>query len=114
MKEPTDPMMPCLRVPCPCYDESDLAAFFPPYEECRYNRPLWGGVQDVLSDEFMSSFASIRVSTLPRFQRCIYWHGSTRTTVAYLSEAEASSCRATLTDFMDANQNNCMVINDYR
>ena len=109
-KAETDPPMPCLRVPCPCYDEADLAAFFPPYQECRYN---WLGVQDLLSDG-PSYFASIRLSPIPRLQRCIFRHGLNVTFVDGLSEFEAAGCRSTLTGFMDANLDQCLAVNDYR
>jgi hypothetical protein len=109
IKEPTDPSMPCLRVPCPCYDEEDLAAFVPPYAECRYN---WRGVQDLLSDG--PEWASIRIDSRPFFQRCIYRFAGRTTFFWGLSQTEADSCREVLTGFMDANQYQCTVVNDYR
>jgi hypothetical protein len=42
----SDPPMPCLKNPCPCYDEADLERFNPPYNECRYDRPFAGSSID--------------------------------------------------------------------
>jgi len=104
--------MPCIKIPCPCFDEADLLSFETPYDRCRFN---WLGKQNLLTASFQPSvFAAIRDDWRPRFRRCIYRDPNRTTIIGRLNDYEHAACKNLLVSFMDANIDQCTVVEDFR